>query len=265
MNKLTSQGEGVIDDLARRHGFSRDAVLHMLSAVRNGNGRMAMFSHPEFGGPGQWMHGGMLMLSAPFDHALKARVDALCHEIADCLADPSWSLWEGNSSARTRGAPGCAQGGDPAGQTGRFTSDHAGPWWPAELGAPDASGTQDGVRYAWFADARRLAVETHGTLRVYDTLDHHIAGISQQQQGGDSSLTFTSQHGRVELASLPLVSSDAAVDVKAGGGSEPAPAAAESGEADILATLERLDALRQRGVITEEEFAAKKTDLLGRL
>lgn len=32
----------------------------------NGNGSMAQFSHPEFSGSGQWMRGGMIMVSDIF-------------------------------------------------------------------------------------------------------------------------------------------------------------------------------------------------------
>lgn len=263
MNRLTSRDQGIVDDLARRHDFSRDAIVHMLFAVRDGNGRMAMFSHPEFGGPGQWMHGGMLMLSAPFDHVLKARVDALCHEISECLADSSSLVASGTSSRAGEGGDSVLTG-SPSGQAGLFASGYHEAWWPAGLGAPNASGAQDGIRYAYFADARRLAVQEGGSVRVYDTLDHRITAFAQQQ-GGGSSLTFTSQHGRVDLASLPLVSSDAALDTKTPGESDVVPAAAEPGDGDILATIERLDALRQRGIITEEEFTAKKSELLGRL
>jgi hypothetical protein len=36
-------------------------------------------------------------------------------------------------------------------------------------------------------------------------------------------------------------------------------------EADIFAKIERLADLRQKGILSEEEFAAKKTELLARL
>jgi len=42
---------------------------------------MAQFDHPEFGGFGQWMRGGMVMLSVD-DAPLKTRIDALCQELA---------------------------------------------------------------------------------------------------------------------------------------------------------------------------------------
>ncbi len=72
----------------------------------------------------------------------------------------------------------------------------SGQWWPAELGFPNGTGAQNQVRYAYFNQKRRLAVELNGHVTVYDTLDHQISGVSQQQ-GRGGSLTLTSQHGTV--------------------------------------------------------------------
>jgi hypothetical protein len=59
VRKLTSQGGRAVADLSARYGVSTDAVRAMLEAVRLGNGTRAQFSHPELGGRGQWMAGGM--------------------------------------------------------------------------------------------------------------------------------------------------------------------------------------------------------------
>ncbi|WP_445158414.1 hypothetical protein [Halomonas sp. E14] len=80
-------------------------------------------------------------------------------------------------------------------------------WWPAELGSPNATGEQKGSRYAYFAQARRLVVQSGDCVRVYDTLDHRISGFAQQQ-GDQSRLTVTSQHGEIDLAGLPVISTD---------------------------------------------------------
>ena len=42
----------------------------------------------------------------------------------------------------------------------------------------------------------------------------------------------------------------------------PAPAAADSGD-DMIAQLEKLGALHDKGILTDEEFAAQKAKLLG--
>ena len=55
MHQLTPAGQQIVNDLSQRHGFSPDAVTHMMFAVLHGHGSMAQFSHPEFGGSGQWM------------------------------------------------------------------------------------------------------------------------------------------------------------------------------------------------------------------
>ncbi|WP_426148314.1 hypothetical protein [Polaromonas sp. DSR2-3-2] len=78
-------------------------------------------------------------------------------------------------------------------------------WWPKGLSSPSSSGSQNGVRYAFFPDQRRLAVEQDGNLKQYDTGEHRISGVSQAQgsQGGD--LRFSSQSGDVDLAALKEV------------------------------------------------------------
>jgi hypothetical protein len=177
MPPLTDAGQQAIQQLAARHGFSPEAVTHMLWAVSSGGGTMAQFSHGEFGGYGQWMRGGMTMVGDMFNHQLKGRVDSLCSELGQLLA---------SRSDLVPPAPAAVN------------------WWPASLGSPNATGAQNSTRYAYFAHSRRLAVDTGGTVWVYDTLDHQIGGFSQQQ-GTGSGITFTSQHGTVDLGSLPVV------------------------------------------------------------
>ena len=86
MQKLTEQGRQRINDLAQRYGVSTDAVMALLHALVNGNGTMAQFNHPELGGSGQWLQGGMTMVGDMFNHGLKAKVDGLCTELSQLLA-----------------------------------------------------------------------------------------------------------------------------------------------------------------------------------
>jgi hypothetical protein len=79
-------------------------------------------------------------------------------------------------------------------------------WWPHNLGQPSSSGSQNDVRYAFFPDARRLAVKQNGNVTLYDSDDHRINGVSQQQ-GGSSSLAFNSQKGNVKVDGLKKVTS----------------------------------------------------------
>jgi hypothetical protein len=74
-------------------------------------------------------------------------------------------------------------------------------WWPSDLGQPNSSGAQNGVRYAFFGATHRLAIERDGKLEIYDSGNHEINGVSQQQSSGQS-LTFSSQNGNVNIQSL---------------------------------------------------------------
>ena len=189
MQQPSSPSNETLDDIARRHGFGRDAVESMLESVRRGNGSMAQFSHPEFSGSGQWMRGGMTMVSDMFNKTLASRVDALCTDLA---------RWLEANPRRDEPAHGASSGGAPGGQRSRN-------WWPDEFSSPSSSGSQNDMRYAYFPDAHRLVVEVAGTQSVYDTGEHRIGGVSQQQSGSQS-LTFSSQRGQFSTLDLPLVS-----------------------------------------------------------
>lgn len=259
MLQLSSAGQQAIQDVAQRHGFSFDAVQCMLGAVVNGNGSMAQFSHPEFGGSGQWMQGGMTMIGDMFNNYLKGRVDNLCAELARLINN----------------------------QGGLFVPAPVMPdWWGPDLRWPNSSGGQNGMRYAWFAQAHRLAIESNGQVIVYDTLDHQIGGVSQQQSGG-YSVTFSSQYGYVDLNQLPIVTVNGVAPApkmapppmapaynNAPSYSPPAPynppvmnntSTSNAAEGDIFSSIEKLATLQSRGILTEQEFMMKKSELLSRL
>lgn len=266
MQNLTPDGQQLVNSLSQRYNISHDAIMHMLNAVNNGSGSMAQFNCPELGGSGQWMRGGMTMVGDMFNNGLKMTVDGLCNDLANGLA------------AMQVFAP------LPKGSMGSNN------WWPGDLGQPFSSGAQNSTRYALFP--HRLAVEINGNVTVYDTLDNNIGGVSQQQ-GGDQSLTFSSQYGTIAVNSLPVVSGS-------GSGSlpepapinfaEPAPAfvnndvvnqTAPAQEVSYVADapntqqtlsvnnsielIEKLAKLRDVGAISEDDFNNKKTELLARI
>ena len=78
-------------------------------------------------------------------------------------------------------------------------------WWPEDLGEPASSGAQNRVRYAFFPGKQRLVIERDGQMTIYNSGDHQISGVSQQQ-GGSHSLTFTSQKGQVWIEELEKIS-----------------------------------------------------------
>src|SRR5271154_655929 len=82
MTQLSPEGLRAVEEIAHRTGFSPDAVTSMLLSIIAGRGGMAQFSHPEFGGSGQWMAGGAIMVSDMFNNTLQARVDALCNQLS---------------------------------------------------------------------------------------------------------------------------------------------------------------------------------------
>jgi len=258
MQKLTQAGQNIVNDLANRYNLSTDTIIYMIGSVSNGGGTMAQFNSPELGGSGQWMQGGMTMVGDMFNYSLKATVDNLCSEISNALAT-------------TQIFPVI-----PAGTKG------SNQWWPVELGTPFSSGGQNNIRYAIFPN--RLAVETNGNVTVYDTLDNNIGGVSQQQ-GGDSSLTFSSQYGTILVSTLPIVSGNGNTSTPAPQTNfaqptynnfvEPAPivpqtqpqmnTAQNQSSNEIIELIQQLAKLHEAGVLSNEEFNSKKEELLSRI
>ena len=292
----------------------------MMVAVHNGGGTMAQFNHPEFGGAGQWMMGGMTMVSDLFNHSLKNSVNHLCSDIAGSLSEHQLLMPIGSGQSQSQSGQFDSQSqhsgsfAAAAGGNTLFADDPSTRWWPRSLGHPSATGDQNQMRYAYFGDRSRLAVQTGSDVWVYDTGDHQIGGFAQQQ-GGNTGITLTSQFGVVPLAVLPVVwrgpsgadqtdyresapdpanANDQSAD-GTGGSSPPAsgatspaapgatsPAApgamapsapgamapsapAASAPADVMDLLERLANLKERGLVSDEEFATKKSELLARL
>lgn len=267
MQNLTPQGENLVSDLSNRYNLSRDAVLHMLVSVNNGGGSMAQFSCPELGGSGQWMLGGMTMVGDMFNNGLRNTVDNLCTELSQALANSQIF------AVIPAGAPGSSQ------------------WWPGDLGSPFSSGGQNNTRYAVFQN--RLAVDVGGQVTVYDTLDHNIGGVSQQQ-GNDYSLTFSSQYGTISVNQLPVVSGqnvnqpveqnvstesnfvippayiemsteDAFANEKANNNFNDNTATDVNSADEIIDLIGKLAQLKESGAITEQDFNAKKEELMARI
>jgi hypothetical protein len=243
----------------------------MLIAVHNGNGTMAQFNHAEFGGCGQWMQGGMTMVSDLFNNQLKYRVDSLCVDIANALSRNQLVPFSGSFQSQSQnGVSSQSQAaGTIASNNSLFVPDPTTNWWPKDLGSPSAIGSQNNVRYAYFPNSRRLAVTTGGEAWVYDTLNHQIGGFSQQQ-GVGGSITFTSQFGTVNLSQLPVVSRDGIPQPPVSQASAPQ-ASVQTGNVStndqnsIFGALDRLGSLKEKGYISEAEFATKKSELLSRL
>jgi hypothetical protein len=265
MSELTPEGRRLVADIAQRHGFSTDAVLAVLHGLAASAGSMAQFSHPELGGMGQWSHGGMLMIGDMFNNDLKARVDALCSELARLVGDQA--VFASTRSSQSRQQASFGAGSPEVSLFVPNATGSSGQCWPEGMGSPASTGAQNDLRYAFFPGSRRLAIQRGGVVTVYDTGDHMIGGFSQQQSG-DQSLTFTSQSGLVRVAELPVVGPGNAAASPASPSPQAVPAHASpapDAAGDPIAKIEKLADLHQKGILSAEEFAAKKAELLSRL
>ncbi len=250
-------------NIANKYGISSNAVTDLTHCLMNSNGTMAQFYIPELGGGGQWMLGGMTMVGDMFNYQLKATVDGLCVELSNLI---------NQGAIQYKPLP------KPQFQEGVNTNDFSGNWW-GDLGYPNSTGSQNGTSYAIFNNINRLAIQQNGKVTVFNTLDHNIGGVGQQQ-GGSYSVTFSSQYGNVDLNALPIVSGEEKLQ-------EPQEIVqpiiespikdtnsmiknevvnkVNAAEEDIFDKIERLAGLKDKGILSENEFDSKKIELLSRL
>jgi hypothetical protein len=177
----------LVERMAKKHSVSPAAVEVVLSALRSGGGRMAQFSHADFGGMSQWSP-GMSMVGDMFNTQLNAKLDALCSDLA----------------AHLDASPAAGGKRSVANDVSYRSMSGSADWWPAGLGRPGAVGAQNDLRYAVFPETRRLVIGDQGGITVYDTGSHRIFGVAQAQSS-DQTLSFTSQDGLVRVADLPKI------------------------------------------------------------
>ncbi len=193
--------------VAKHHQLSESAVEALFIAIQAGQGTAAQFNHPELGGLGQWMGGGMIMLGDMFNQQLKATVAQVCTEIADYLAGrPQRSDTQRPQAQQAQHTQ--TQVKEPSPMQFKpfapmremsFSAQEA--WWPQEFGTPTASGAQNTLQYAYFAQEKRLVIRLDQRVAIYDTKEHQINGVSQQQDA-QQTVTFRSQKGELVLNTL---------------------------------------------------------------
>ncbi|MBC8137150.1 MAG: hypothetical protein H8F28_14820 [Fibrella sp.] len=171
-----------ITKIAEKYGITRDLAEELLNKLRRTGGKQVQFSDESLGGMGQWS-AGMVMIGRMGDDALRAKVNELCAELS--------KLAHSEVAGKTM-------------DTSQKLSDHSTSAAPAAT----AAGSQNGIRYAYFAADNRLVIEQDGMEKTYDATGYPISGVAQDQAtGAPSTLRFTTTSGdTVNLDTLKQVS-----------------------------------------------------------
>jgi hypothetical protein len=215
----------------------------------------------------------MTMVGDMFNYGLQSKVSGLCSELSSLLRSQNVFVPQQQFAPQQQQYQGSGFGFPSYGSS----------QWPSELGQPSSSGGQNDVRYAYFPHVSRLAIDRGGNMTIYDTLDHNIGGVQQQQGGSPGTLSFSSQRGTFTVDSLPVVSGASTASQSyppppppqqsaPAYAPEPSPSQQLNSSSvdartqqEVLTALERLGDLYQKGILTDSEFQAKKSELLSRL
>ena len=164
--------EKKLQEIAGHHKVSVDLLRELLRDLQASRGRQVHFNHPDFGGVGQWRP-GVVTISDIFNHKLRAKVDAVCTELAE-LVDTGVVERSMDTAPVTK------------------------------YGNPFVKGVQNQFEYAYYPAAKRLVVKSARGNAVYDTSGYQITGVTQQPQQAEAtqSLMFNTAQGPITLDSL---------------------------------------------------------------
>ncbi|MBB5222215.1 hypothetical protein HNP73_002151 [Amaricoccus macauensis] len=251
MSGLSEAARARLAEIAARHGVTPETAGHVLEALRGGAGERARFDVPELGGVGQWARDGSVITGDMLDTDLKARVDALCRELAPLVTLPGLAEPEAPRS-------------DPK------IGGGVGSGWPTWPGVASASGAQNDLRYAVFPGRRRLAVARGEAMTAHCVGEPATGGVSRSD---GTPRSVTGRSGSVSAGDCP--DDRPVVEPRGASTGAGAPTAEEAGRrgapaaptrlADPVVLIERLADLHARGILTDGEFAKKKAELLARL
>ncbi len=238
-----------LPSVAERHGVSLDAVRHLVQALERGHGTMAQFDHPDLGGMGQWFSGGMVMVGRMFDDGLKARVDALCTELAAALRRAASRRRARGAARRRRVVAGRSRG---AGEH-RLAERAALRLFPGEPAARRRIGRGRRASTIPASTAspgcRRRTAASASPARWERSISNACAGSRRRRPPRGRRIRRARRTRRRPRQPRRPSTSRTGPGVRA----------------DVLATIERLADLHARGVLTEREFSDKKAELLARL
>lgn len=305
MPQLTAEGRRELEAIAERQGFSPAAAEVMLAALVAGHGSQAQFNHPELGGLGQWSRGGMLMIGDMFNNGLKSRVDALASDLSVLLdRTAAFGAASGQSLGQSQSQSGTGPAGvslfvrGSGGGSGTWWPADLGA--PSSTGAQNNlryavfPGTRrlaidqggrvslydtgdhliSGVSQAQSGDQTLTFTSQHGLVRLSSLSEVPEAAATPQPASAPATPVAATPPAAAEMPrhdstpeprptppAAPPMPPQAAPQPPAAATAEAAPAPAT----DIFTTLERLAALRDKGILSAAEFDAKKTELLSRL
>lgn len=166
-----------IHDIAAKYQITEATVRTLLEGLQTTSGFQVQFNSAELGGMGQWQS-GMVMIGDMFNDGLKAKVAALCAELASFVREYQ------------------------AAQPEEKEKEDATVSAPIKTIPATFSGSQNGAKYAYYAPQNVLQIEEEGKISRYSTEGLTLWGVQQSQDGTGKKLKFTHAGGTITVDDL---------------------------------------------------------------
>ena len=177
INQKSDTAMSKIHDIAAKYQITEATVRTLLEGLQTTSGFQVQFNIAELGGMGQWQS-GMVMIGDMFNEGLKAKVSALCAELASFLREPHPTEPEETATEPTTSAA------------------------PIKTLRATFSGSQNGTKYAYYAPQNVLQIEEEDKIARYSTEGLTLWGVQQAQDGTGKKLKFTHAGGTITVDDL---------------------------------------------------------------
>jgi hypothetical protein len=196
------QNTQFIDTIAIKFGLSAETIRQLTYELEKTRGRSARFDIKELGGKGRWELNQTASVGNGFNAALNTVVTDLCTEISERIREGTQVEEDATlPSTRKKAQP---ELDDTIGLT--TISLKPGAWWSEHYGNdPEKTGSVSGMRFAYFAQHRRLILRQGLRNRIFDTEDYNVQDVVAGKAPGFFNIIVQTIEGNLLLTDLTEV------------------------------------------------------------
>ncbi|MDQ7026023.1 MAG: hypothetical protein Q9P01_01710 [Anaerolineae bacterium] len=194
-----------ITNIARKYALPIEVVRQLASELEKTGGQSVRFDIKGLGGKGLWRINQAASVGNGFNTALNEVVTDLCNDISTEIHAINGAESEA-STMISKDELALKVDLDDTVTLLAPTTLKPKSWWPEHYGQdPEKTGNVTGMRFAYFAQQRRLILSQGLRNRIFDTGDYNVQNVVAGQESGFFNLIVLTIEGDIQLADLPEV------------------------------------------------------------
>jgi hypothetical protein len=188
-----------INDIAQKYGLPGGIIRKLASELEKTAGQSVRFDIEEIGGKGSWRLNEIASVGNGKNADLNDAVTELCVEISEKIREDIYDEDEAPTLvSRSRQKVTL----DDTIESLADALKHSA-WWDARYGSdPEKTGSVSGMKFAYFAQQRRLILRQGLRSRIFDTENYNVQDVIPGDEPGFFNLIVLTIEGDLRLTDL---------------------------------------------------------------